>query len=79
MIGSLPSLQISRLRAIPGDVKKGPRGEEVAHKAEELLDRNRPGDFNQAVMELGATVCLPSGVPKASSPVTSLREHASLS
>jgi len=27
--------------------------------AEELLDRNRPGDFNQAMMELGATVCTP--------------------
>ena len=28
--------------------------------AEELLDRPRPGDFNQAMMELGATVCLPA-------------------
>jgi A/G-specific adenine glycosylase len=27
--------------------------------AEELLDRQRPGDFNQAMMELGATICLP--------------------
>lgn len=27
--------------------------------AEELLDRKRPGDANQAMMELGATVCLP--------------------
>lgn len=27
--------------------------------AEDLLDRGRPGDFNQAMMELGATVCLP--------------------
>ncbi len=27
--------------------------------AEELLDRKRPGDANQATMELGATVCLP--------------------
>ncbi len=27
--------------------------------AEKLLDRTRPGDFNQAMMELGATVCLP--------------------
>ena len=27
--------------------------------AQQLLDRERPGDFNQAVMELGATVCLP--------------------
>jgi A/G-specific adenine glycosylase len=28
-------------------------------RAEELLDRKRPGDFNQAMMELGATVCTP--------------------
>jgi A/G-specific adenine glycosylase len=27
--------------------------------AEELLDRTRPGDANQAMMELGATVCVP--------------------
>ena len=27
--------------------------------AQELLDRDRPGDFNQAIMELGATICLP--------------------
>ncbi len=31
--------------------------EEAAH----LLDPQRPGDFNQAMMELGATVCLPRG------------------
>ena len=28
-------------------------------QAETLLDRYRPGDFNQAMMELGATVCTP--------------------
>ncbi len=27
--------------------------------AEQLLDRDRPGDWNQALMELGATVCTP--------------------
>ena len=27
--------------------------------AEGLLDTTRPGDFNQAMMELGATICLP--------------------
>jgi A/G-specific adenine glycosylase len=27
--------------------------------AAQLVDRFRPGDFNQAIMELGATVCLP--------------------
>lgn len=30
------------------------------NSAQQLLDRARPGDFNQAMMELGATVCLPS-------------------
>lgn len=35
-------------------------GREVAwQRAEGLLDRARPGDFNQAMMELGATVCTP--------------------
>jgi A/G-specific adenine glycosylase len=28
-------------------------------EAEALLDEKRPGDFNQALMELGATVCVP--------------------
>jgi A/G-specific adenine glycosylase len=27
--------------------------------ADQLLDQERPGDFNQAMMELGATLCLP--------------------
>ena len=31
--------------------------------AQNLLDPARPGDFNQAMMELGATICLP-GVPE---------------
>jgi A/G-specific adenine glycosylase len=34
-------------------------GEELWQAAENLLDRKRPGDFNQAMMELGATVCTP--------------------
>jgi A/G-specific adenine glycosylase len=34
-------------------------GEEFWLAAERLLDRARPGDFNQAMMELGATVCTP--------------------
>ena len=29
------------------------------HKADELLDQENPGFFNQAMMELGATVCRP--------------------
>ena len=34
-------------------------GEELWRQADRLLDRERPGDFNQAMMELGATVCTP--------------------
>ena len=29
------------------------------NRAEEMLDRDAPGDWNQALMELGATVCTP--------------------
>lgn len=31
--------------------------------AENLLHRERPGDFNQAMMDLGATICIPNGAP----------------
>jgi A/G-specific adenine glycosylase len=34
-------------------------GEELWLAANQLLDEKRPGDFNQAMMELGATVCTP--------------------
>jgi len=33
--------------------------QDVWDRAQSLLDPSRPGDFNQAMMELGATVCLP--------------------
>lgn len=34
-------------------------GEQLWSQAKALLDPARPGDFNQAIMELGATVCTP--------------------
>jgi A/G-specific adenine glycosylase len=40
--------------------------------AETLLDRSRPGDFNQAMMELGATVCTPRAPACLTCPVTDL-------
>lgn len=40
------------------------RGTKTRHKvqelADELIDVNKPGDFNQAMMELGSEVCTPS-------------------
>ena len=48
---------LARLLALRGPEyrKDGP----YYNRAEELLDRERPGDWNQALMELGATVCTP--------------------
>jgi len=47
-------------------------GEKVWELAEEILDRERPGDFNQAIMELGATVCTPRGPTCLTCPVVDL-------
>ena len=47
-------------------------GEEFWTSAESLLDRNRPGDFNQAMMELGATVCTPRAPSCLMCPVAEL-------
>jgi A/G-specific adenine glycosylase len=41
---------------------RGPEWQKDApfyNRADEMLDRDAPGDWNQAVMELGATICLP--------------------
>ena len=35
--------------------------EQIWETANVILDPKRPGDFNQAMMELGATVCMPRG------------------
>jgi A/G-specific adenine glycosylase len=40
---------------VPGVARSG----ELRRAAEHLVDPERPGDFNQGMMELGATVCLP--------------------
>jgi A/G-specific adenine glycosylase len=40
--------------------------------AEDLLNRQRPGDFNQAMMELGATICTPRGPKCLMCPVVEL-------
>ena len=50
---------ISRWLAIPGDPKLGQARHDIEKGAAELLDRERPGDSNQALMELGASVCRP--------------------
>lgn len=44
---------LSRLRAVGGDPKKRAMTEMMWALAEQLVDDERPGDFNQALMEVG--------------------------
>lgn len=50
---------LSRLVAERGDVRSASVRVRLKEEAQRLLDPTNPGDFNQAMMELGATVCLP--------------------
>lgn len=56
---------------------EGPTGKAEGKKAmedfwESVLPEKRAGDFNQAVMDIGARICIPSGAPKCSDcPVSS--------
>lgn len=55
---------ISRITESRQDIMK----QSVRHQTEELLEeilpKDQPGDFNQALMELGAVVCVPNGTAK---------------
>lgn len=55
---------IARMRRVAGDPRSAAMTKLFADAAGQVLDPERPGDFNQAVMELGATVCVPNTHPK---------------
>ncbi|MBL8727076.1 MAG: A/G-specific adenine glycosylase [Planctomycetes bacterium] len=50
----------ARHRGIRTAVRSSPARERVRASVAGWLDRDRPGDFNQALMELGAMVCTPA-------------------
>jgi A/G-specific adenine glycosylase len=50
---------LTRLFALAGDPGRAPLKARLWKLAAELVSHERPGDFNQALMELGATVCTP--------------------
>jgi A/G-specific adenine glycosylase len=50
---------MARLSLEHGDVSSAAVRLRLKELAQKMLDPRRPGDFNQALMELGATVCLP--------------------
>ncbi len=51
---------LARHAAIEADVKTAAARRRIAALAGDRQDPARPGDFNQALMELGATVCTPT-------------------
>ena len=46
------------------DIAKTSTKKEAEYILEEQMPENDAGEFNQSLMELGATVCLPNGMPK---------------
>ncbi|MGO9229057.1 MAG: A/G-specific adenine glycosylase [Terriglobales bacterium] len=50
---------VARMENDAGDIRSPQTRERFRAVAQRWLDRRRPGAFNQALMELGATVCLP--------------------
>jgi len=50
---------LARLFAMRGDLREPARWQRLQRSADELLERKTPGDWNQAMMELGATICTP--------------------
>ncbi len=53
---------LARLGAIRGDLREPRRWSALSNSAQTLLAASDAGDWNQAMMEVGATVCTP-GVP----------------
>lgn len=55
---------LSRLRLDERDIMQQSVKKQVEEELLVSMPKERPGDFNQALMELGATVCIPNGAPK---------------
>ena len=54
---------VSRITGDGRDVTRPETKADMRRALLETMPRTMPGDFNQALMELGATVCLPNGAP----------------
>lgn len=55
---------LSRLREDPEDITKQSHRVRVEQELLQIIPKEVPGVFNQALMELGAMVCVPNGEPK---------------
>lgn len=55
---------ISRVTASHQDIMRQAVKKQMEADIQAVMPKDRPGDFNQSLMELGATICLPNGAPK---------------
>ena len=53
----------ARICGDDGDISTPAMKKKVTAALAQIIPLDAPGDFNQAMMELGATVCLPNGAP----------------
>ena len=66
---------ITRINADDRDISKDSVKQSIAREIQEIIPMRRAGDFNQALIELGAIVCVPNGPAKCSEcPVAHLCE-----
>lgn len=55
---------VSRLAAYRENIDLPQGKRDIREQVAAVIPPKRPGDFNQALMELGAVVCLPNGAPR---------------
>lgn len=55
---------ITRILAEKGNITRLAVKRVLTDQIRRIIPGSRPGDFNQALMELGAVICLPNGLPK---------------
>ncbi|CAL1283865.1 unnamed protein product [Larinioides sclopetarius] len=60
---------LSRLRVIGASISESGVRDHLWELANKMVSKERPGDFNQALMELGATVCTPQNPNCAACPL----------
>jgi A/G-specific adenine glycosylase len=60
---------LARVGALRGDLRAPATWRKLETSAQDLLAREAPGDWNQAMMELGATVCTPKSPQCGECPV----------
>ena len=69
---------LARLGAIRGDLHAQGRWQELQKTAKSYLEANSPGEWNQAMMELGATLCTPKSPQCLLCPVNAFCEGRKL-